>query len=162
MAFRAKDGRAFGNRQKMQAYNDRSSPKSEPKSKARGESPQEAARERPAAGEDYASEYDPPVDENDIANQNIADVVRSHGPANRIEITHDGDLHNVVSTHGTHVQHSSHPTMAAAHVHAGDAAGLSPDEASTAMGGEGGGEEEEEPSTPNGRRNRNQIPGLRS
>jgi|SRR5215475_3165479 len=151
MAFRAKDGRAFGNRQKMTAYNERSSPKSEPKSEAQGETDAEASSERPASGHDYASQEDPEHDDHDISSMDIGDVVRSHGPASKIEISHDGDLHNVTSTHSGRRHSSTHPTSAAAHVHAGSAAGLSPEDASTEIANV-------DQASPGGNK-RSQIPG---
>lgn len=97
MAFKAKDGKNFGNRQKMQAYDER-----EPKAEAK------------------EPESEPADD------QSIEEVVAQHGPADKVEIEHDheGGHHKVTSHHGGHKHHSAHGSAAEAHMHGAKAAGL--------------------------------------
>jgi hypothetical protein len=135
VAFRAKDGRAFGNRQKQRAYDQRSSVKSDPKGQASGESAGEAQRERPAAGESYTT--DPPFDENDVSDSAISDVVQRHGPAMSITISHDHEngSHRVMTRHGKVSHNSTHPNADAAHSHAAAAAGLGPGSQQAASAG---------------------------
>src|SRR6185437_1981343 len=99
MSYDAKDGKKFGNRQKMQAYDERS--KSEPKQEAAG-----------AGG--------------DVSQQDIGEVVAQHGPAEKVEIEHDhaAGKHHVTSHHGGKKHHSEHGSAAEAHMHGAQAAGV--------------------------------------
>ncbi len=60
----------------------------------------------------------------DVSTQDIGDVVKAHGPAHHIVISHDdaGAMHTVTSHHGekgkSHVHHSEHGTREAAMQHA--------------------------------------------
>ena len=109
MAFKAKDGKAFGNRQQQRAYDERA-PKEQPEAKADGESD---------GG-----------DGQDVSHQPIEDVVAQHGPAEKIELQHDheGGQHHVHSHHGGKHHKSSHGSADEAHMHAAKAAGLNPEE----------------------------------
>lgn len=108
MAFTAKDGKPFGNRQKMNAYNDRAETKvKEPNITAEANEPEG----------------------DDVSHMPIEDVVAEHGPAQKIEIEHDHEagVHKVHSHHGEKTHHSEHASMSEAHEHARKAA----DEAET-------------------------------
>lgn len=100
MAYEAKDGKKFGNRQKMQAYDERG--KSEPKQESEG-------------GEG-----------SDMSSQDIGEVVAQHGPADKVEIEHDhaAGKHHVTSHHGGKKHHSEHGSAAEAHMHGARAAGV--------------------------------------
>jgi hypothetical protein len=109
MAFTAKDGRKFGNRQQMAAYNERSTTK--------------ATHEEPDGDEGEA-------EGEDVSEQPIGEVVAEHGPAHKIVIHHDheGGKHRVHSHHGGKVHKSEHESADAAHMHAAHAAGLNAEE----------------------------------
>lgn len=158
MAYRAKDGRAFGRRDQQRAYDERSSTKSEPVSVAKGiPSEEEPARSvttnESGVPHDETNwgpgrEDDRSSGEDDLSHMDIADVVREHGPAQSVTITHSGGSHEVTSNHGGRTHRASFPNAMTAHIHAGDASGLHPD----MQGGRGANPEDEEYS----------IPGIRS
>lgn len=110
MAFEAKDGRKFGNRQKQKAYDER-----EPKQEAVKESPKDQSNS-PAASPDEADSGD------------INSFVAQNGPADDVSIKHDDDAgeHTVESTHGGKKHKSKHASRDEAHMHAAQAAGLQP------------------------------------
>jgi hypothetical protein len=108
MAFKAKDGKAFGNRQQMKVYDERPA-KKEPKGV-------EAQHEEP--------------DGDEGSDQDIHEVVAEHGPADKIQLHHDDDAgkHHVISHHGEHVHKVVKAGREEAHEHAKIAAGLSPEQ----------------------------------
>lgn len=174
MAFRAKDGRAFGNRMHMTAYNERIAKHSSGTSKGndardereghetkefggsleskphqppeevvtqerRGENPARnpnpGPRERtpnapnPGGVADTNPEPEPigggGVGMNDdISHMDINEAVRSHGPADTVQIRSSGGMHHVTSSHGGRRHVSTHPTPHGAALHAADAMGL--------------------------------------
>lgn len=105
MAFKAKDGRSFGNRQRMAAYDERE-PKAEKKQEPEAEDGEQGGE--------------------DVSHQDINEVVAEHGPAEKIEMEHDheGGSHSVTSHHGGKKHHSEHASAEEAHHHAGLAAGI--------------------------------------
>jgi hypothetical protein len=105
MAFKAKDGKAFGNRQQMKAYDER-----EPKN-----------------GSETVHHNEPDGDE--ASDQPIEEVVAAHGPAEKIELHHDdaAGKHHVTSHHGEHVHKAVKAGREEAHEHAKAAAGLQPE-----------------------------------
>jgi len=107
MAFTSKDGKKFGNRQRMAAYDSRA--------------PKELDARKGANPKGQEPEGD-----NDASGQDINEVVAQHGPAQSIEIEHDheGGKHTVTSHHGSKMHRSEHTTAEEAHHHAGLAAGL--------------------------------------
>ena len=127
MAFKAKDGRQFGNRQQMKAYDDRGS-------QSKGESMQDEQNE--AGGGEEMEATAAPIEEH----------VAEHGPAQKVEIHHGEGKHTKVSHHGGAKHVSHHDSAEEAH-HAGmQAAGVGHeepdgDEAAPAMaaGGDGAG-----------------------
>jgi hypothetical protein len=110
MAFKSKDGKHFGNRQKQKAYDER-----EPKQEAAKETPQDEANEPTAQPED--------ADDGDINS-----FVAQNGPADEITMKHNDDTgeHEVESTHGGKKHKSKHASRDEAHMHAAQAAGLQP------------------------------------
>lgn len=105
MAFKAKDGKAFGNRQQMKAYD-----------------------ERPVKKESKAAAHAEP-DGDEGSDQPIEEVVAEHGPAETIELHHDdaAGKHHVISHHGEHVHKATKAGREEAHEHAQKAAGLQPE-----------------------------------
>jgi len=124
MAFKAKDGKAFGNRQQMKAYDERG-----------------GSAEKSAMPDEH---QEPDGDENQP--EDIHEMVAAHGPAEKVEITHAEGKHTKTSHHGGKKHVSHHDSAEEAH-HAGmTAAGVGEqepdgDEAAPAMagGGEGAG-----------------------
>jgi len=114
MAFKSNDGKSFGNRQKMNAYNSRSKPDPE----------------TPGGGMDVDGDQD----------GDIESVVAQDGPASKVEISHEGGKHSVTSHHGGHKHHSEHGSAEEAHMHGAKAAGIQeePQEQAGQMGGYGG------------------------
>lgn len=96
MSFKANDGKSFGNRQKMNAYNSRS--QAEPQQESE------------------------PMNDGD--SDDIESVVAQHGPASKVEISHEGEKHSVTSHHGGHKHHSEHGSAEEAHMHGAKAAGI--------------------------------------
>ena len=99
-------------------------------------------------------------DGNDVSHMKIAEVVKKHGPAHDIAMTHDHEAmqHHVHSTHGDKHHHSDHGSAKAAHEHAMMAAGIDHDEEETPdeEAGETGADETAEMAPSTG------IPGLSS
>jgi len=137
MAFREKDGRAFGNRQQMKAYEDRVMPKkaasernernerSEPRDRTGEDEPEE--NEAPSQGEGPEEEGEG----SDISHMDIGEAVQRHGPATEIHIRQSGTGqggHHVITTHGGRRHTSMHPDADSAHIHAARASGLQPPE----------------------------------
>jgi hypothetical protein len=145
MAFRASDGKAFGNRQKMKAYEERSSTAKEPRGTAKAEDADEEEREEEAkgGGQDYAGDADDGPQ--DSSQRDIGDVLNEAGPAESITITHDHEngRHTVSSKHGKITHNSTHPNADEAHSHAARAAGLSAGMGQAAQAGMQGIEQEE-------------------
>ena len=110
MAFKARDGKSFGNRQQMKAYDERVP-------KGKGASHAEPDGDEPGQGEG-----------DDVSAQPIHEVVEEHGPAHKIVLHHGAEDHKVRSYHGEpphHVVHrSQHPSAEEAHDHAAQAAGI--------------------------------------
>jgi hypothetical protein len=106
MAFKSKDGKSFGNRQRQTAYDERPAKK-------------EAKAEPTEHQEPDGDEQSP---------QDIHEMVAQHGPAEKIEITHDhaAGKHTVVSHHGGKTHKSEHASAHEAHAHAMTAAGAEP------------------------------------
>ena len=111
MAFKARDGKSFGNRQKQKAYDER-----EPKQEAAKESPKDESNEPTAQPEEATSDGD------------INSFVAQNGPADEITMKHNDDTgeHEVESTHGGKKHKSKHASRDEAHMHAAQAAGLQP------------------------------------
>lgn len=67
-------------------------------------------------------------DANDVSKMKIGAVVKQHGPAHDVAITHDHGAghHHVHSTHGDKHHHSDHGTAQLAHNQAAQAAGVTP------------------------------------
>ncbi len=103
MAYKAKDGKNFGNRQQQKAYD-----------------------ERPAKKESKAPEHAEPDADDMGSDQPIEEVVAQHGPADKIEMQHDheGGKHTVTSHHGGHKHVAHHGSADEAHMHAAKAAGV--------------------------------------
>lgn len=110
MAFKAKDGKSFGNRQQMQAYDERP-PKKETKAM-----PDE---QDGAGGEENSPEN---------SEQDIHEMVAQHGPAEKVEISHADGRHTKVSHHGGKTHKSEHASAEEAHHHGMTAAGVEPGE----------------------------------
>ena len=106
MAFKAKDGKSFGNRQQQKAYDERPA-----KKEAKGES----------------AHAEPDGDEG--SEQDIHEVVAEHGPADKIELHHDDTAgkHHVVSHHGGYTHKAVKAGREEAHEHAKAAAGVMPE-----------------------------------
>jgi hypothetical protein len=126
MGFKAKDGKSFGNRQQMKAYDER-----EPKN-----------------GSEQVHHNEPDGDEGkEGSEQPIEEVVAEHGPADKIELHHDdaAGKHHVTSHHGGFTHKAVKAGREEAHEHAKAAAGVQPeppqDETSvhTAVGAPSGG-----------------------
>lgn len=123
MGFKAKDGKSFGNRQQMKAYDER-----EPKN-----------------GSEKVHHNEPDGDEGqDGSEQDIHEVVAEHGPADKIELHHDdaAGKHHVTSHHGEHTHKAVKAGREEAHEHAKAAAGVMPEmaeekSAQPAMAGDG-------------------------
>ena len=103
MAFTAKDGKPFGNRQQMTAYDERA-PKKEAK-------PTNEAHAEP---------------DGDEVPQDIHEMVAQHGPAEKVEIDHQEGRHTKTSHHGGKVHKSEHASAEEAHHHGMIAAGVEP------------------------------------
>ena len=93
MAFAAQDGKKFGNRQKMNAYD---------------------SRQKPAAAEPMGGESE---------GGDINDVVAQHGPAEKIEINHGQGESHVTSHHGGKKHSQKFGSRESAHHHAAVAGG---------------------------------------
>jgi hypothetical protein len=108
MAFAAKDGKKFGNRQKQKAYDEAKAP-------AKDESNTPTAE---------------PEDSGDIQS-----FVAANGPADEVTMKHDDDSgeHEVVSSHRGKKHKSKHASRDEAHMHAAQAAGLQPRQDSQPM-----------------------------
>lgn len=108
MAYKSKDGKSFGNRQKQKAYDER-----EPK--------QDAAKE-PAKDESNTPQAEP-EDSGDIQS-----FVAANGPADEVTMKHNDDSgeHEVTTSHGGKKHKSKHASRDEAHIHAAQAAGLQP------------------------------------
>jgi hypothetical protein len=130
MAFTAKDGKAFGNRQQQKAYDERA-PKKE--SKPMPENANEA-------GENENGENSP---------EDIHEMVAEHGPAEKVEISHAEGKHTKVSHHGGKMHKSEHASAEEAH-HAG----------MTAAGVEPGGQQQEPAMAGAGAMQPGAIPGM--
>lgn len=104
MAYKSKDGKSFGNRQKQKAYDERE-PKQEP---AKDESNTPTAE---------------PEDSGDIQS-----FVAANGPADEVTMKHNDDSgeHEVTSSHRGKKHKSKHASRDEAHMHAAQAAGLNP------------------------------------
>jgi hypothetical protein len=124
MAFTSKDGKSFGNRQQMKAYDERPA--------------QSGAKKEPKAA---AAHAEPDGDEGN--EQDIQEVVAEHGPAEKIELHHDdaAGKHHVTSHHGGFTHKTVKAGREEAHEHARSAAGIQPeppqDETDSAAHGEG-------------------------
>ena len=60
----------------------------------------------------------------------IQQVHGEHGPADKVEVAHDGQHHTVTTTHGGHVHESKgHPSVEHVHAHIGHAIGDSDESA---------------------------------
>lgn len=103
MSFKATDGKSFGNRQKMNAYNSRSTRSLRPEQPEEQAQPEEGA---PGEGQDLES------------------VMAQHGPAQKVEISHEGGKHHMTSHHGGHKHHSEHQSAEEAHMEGAKAAGV--------------------------------------
>jgi len=125
MSFKAKDGKPFGNRQQMKAYDERE-PKKEMKAAARTAENGEAGSGDEAMPED------------------IHEMVAQHGPAEKVMIEHHEGKHTKTSHHGGKVHKSEHASAEEAHQHGMMAAGVEPgqqeEEAAMAGGGMQNGE----------------------
>jgi hypothetical protein len=119
MAFNAKDGKPFGNRQQMKAYDERA-PKKETKA--------------------MPEQSEPDGDEGESSDMPIHEMVAQHGPAEKVEISHSEGKHTKVSHHGGKKHMSEHASAEEAHHHGMMAAGVEPgqEEAQPAMAGGGG------------------------
>lgn len=134
MAFKAKDGKNFGNRQQQKAYDDREPKKAAPAKEA-------SAKESKAPSE--PAEPQPEEGGGDSSNMPIEEMVAQHGPAEKIEMVHDDATgeYSVTSHHGGQTHHSKHGSRDEAHMHAAKAAGVeAPEQQQPAigMGGEVG------------------------
>jgi hypothetical protein len=125
MAFRARDGRAFGNRQRMRAYDERTG--SAPTAGQDRDKDGDQQNGEPSEGPDRDPEREASPEGEDISHMDIDEAVRQHGPADRITIRHSGGRHEVTSMHDGRMHRSVHPDAMSAHIHAGDAAGLNPE-----------------------------------
>lgn len=127
MAFKAKDGRQFGNRQQMKAYDERGS-KSEDKH-----------------GQTMQDEHDEAMGGEEASSAPIEDHVAEHGPAEKVEIYHGEGKHTKVSHHGGAKHVSHHDSAEEAHQAGMTAAGVGHEEpdgdeaAAPAMAGAGDG-----------------------
>ena len=133
MAFRAKDGKAFANRQQQQAYDERGTANGEPKPKA--QTHEEPDGDEAEGGVHEMAETETPIEEH----------VQEHGPAHKVEVHHDheGGRHTKISHHGEGAKHVSHHGSAeeahdAAKLSAGVGTENQPDqEPAVQTGGEG-------------------------
>lgn len=119
MAFTAKDGKPFGNRQQMKAYDERAPKKNAAPS---------AENDEAAGGEEKMP-------------QDIHEMVAEHGPAEKVEIMHHEGKHTKVSHHGGKMHTSEHASAEEAHQHGMMAAGMEPgqeEEQQSQMAGAGG------------------------
>jgi len=105
MAYEAKDGKKFGNRQKQKAYDER-----EPKQ---------------ATPDEHEQPTSEPEDSGDIHQ-----FVAENGPADEITMKHNDESgeHEVTSSHGGKKHKSKHASRDEAHMHAAHAAGLNPEQ----------------------------------
>jgi len=112
MAYKAKDGKSFGNRQKQKAYDER-----EPKDKHQPNTSPEDQSNTPTAKPD-----------GDADDGDINSFVAQNGPADEITMKHNDDTgeHEVTSSHGGKKHKSKHASRDEAHMHAAQAAGLQP------------------------------------
>ena|ERR1700735_3036015 len=108
MAFAAKDGKQFGNRQQMKAYDERP--------------PKKDAKATPNADEQDESGGE------ENSPQDIHEMVAEHGPAEKVEISHAEGKHTKVSHHGGATHKSEHASAKEAHQHGMTAAGVEPGE----------------------------------
>ena len=117
MAFKSKDGKSFGNRQQMKAYDERA--------------PKKESKAMPDEYEDAGGDDNYPED--------IHEMVAQHGPAEKVEIEHSEGKHTKVSHHGGKTHKSEHASAEEAHHHGMMAAGLEPgqEEAQPEMAGAG-------------------------
>jgi hypothetical protein len=106
MAFQAKDGKSFGNRQQMKAYDERP--------------PKKDAKAMPDEQDETGGEGNTPED--------IHEMVAQHGPAEKVEISHSEGKHTKVSHHGSATHKSEHASAKEAHQHGMIAAGVEPGE----------------------------------
>lgn len=115
MAFEAKDGKKFGNRQQQSRYDEVKSSNPEEKKTAPKEDDS-----KPVSGADSGGGED-------VSSQDIGEVVGQHGPATDIHITvsPEGGA-TVESTHGGKKHKSQHGSADEAHMHAAKASGLNP------------------------------------
>lgn len=137
MAFKAKDGKSFGNRQQQKAYDERpaqSGAKKESKSAERAEHAE-------AGGENEGAEQSP---------QDIHEMVAQHGPAEKVEISHAEGKHTKVSHHGGKTHTSEHASAEEAHQHGMTAAGVEPQQE----------EQQQEPAMAGGAMSVGAIPGM--
>ena len=131
MAFKAKDGKSFGNRQQMKAYDERSSAPA-------GHDETIEDEQHEAAGGDSSG-----VHEQQASDAPIEEHVAEHGPAEKVEIHHSEGKHTKVSHHGGAKHVSHHGSADEAHQHGMMAAGVGHqepdgDEAPAMAGGDGG------------------------
>jgi hypothetical protein len=130
MAFKSKDGKSFGNRQRQTAYDER---------KPQHDSKKYSPEKQSGRGE---SEHSEPDGDEGASDQPIEEVVAQHGPAEKMEISHDhaAAKHTVTSHHGGHTHVAHHGSADEAHMHAAKAAGVMPpeQEQQPAMAGGGG------------------------
>ena len=106
MAFQAKDGKSFGNRQQMKAYDERP--------------PKKDAKAMPEENNEPDGDEGAPED--------IHEMVAQHGPAEKVEISHAEGKHTKVSHHGGKTHKSEHASAEEAHHHGMTAAGVEPGE----------------------------------
>lgn len=127
MAFRAKDGKPFANRQQMNAYDERSA---SPKDKDQHGQTMQDEQHESEGGEMEASDI--PIEEH----------VAEHGPAEKVEISHSEGKHTKTSHHGGAKHVSHHESAEEAHQHGMMAAGVGHEEPDgdeqPAMAGGGG------------------------
>lgn len=103
MAFKAKDGSAFTNRDSMKSH--------DMKSMAKSPAPQVEPQDSEESSEPEGA-------------QDGAVMAQQHGPAAQIDIQHSEGAHTVHVMHPDgHSHESQHPTPEAAHKFAGDCAG---------------------------------------
>lgn len=116
MAFKAKDGKAFGNRQQMKAYDERGSAPNDNGENMQDESDEAAGAENDGAENDEQSPMD------------IHEHVAEHGPAEKVEISHADGKHTKTSHHGGAKHVSHHDSAEEAHQHGMVAAGVGHEE----------------------------------
>lgn len=132
MAFNAKDGKAFGNRQQMKAYDERAPKKS-----------------KPAEQGGEVQHNEPDGDEAESSDMPIHEMIAQHGPAEKVEISHSEGKHTKVSHHGGRKHMSEHASAEEAHHHGMMAAGVEPAE-----------QEEAQPVMSGGAMQEGGIPGM--